>query len=247
MPSKFDKLPLDVIKYEILPFVENDYFARMGINSMLQTAERISTPLRKNAVAELDMAFTIMTYKKKKGLYAKGELLKTSAQRLERLIAIFDFNINDVNFLKYDKNFRRAIKAKAEHYANPNINEYELVSEDEKANLILKATQILEVLAKNPYLYEAYSSVINDKWTPIDGAKSRIIVDNAALLEEKRRSTPYWRIVEEKRKRWRPRRNIRDNDYSDEEYDDEHGKMEYGYFLKDNTWVALKVGDDIDN
>jgi len=188
----------------------------------------------------------LMSYKKK-GLFVEGMLLKTSSQRLERLIAIFDFNINDVNFMKYYKNFRGAITAKAEHYANPNINEYELVSEDKKANLILKATQMLEVLSKNPYVCESHSSLINDKWSPIDGAKSRVIIDNAAILEEKRRSTPHWRIVEEKRKRWRPRRNISDSDYSDEEYDDEHGKMEYGYFLKDNTWVALKVGDDMDN
>jgi hypothetical protein len=246
MPSKFDKLPLDVIKYEILPFVKNDYFARMGINSMLQPVERTSTPLRKNAAAELDMALTMMNYKKK-GLYAEGGLLKTSAQRLGRLIAIFNFNIYDLHFIKYNKNFRGVITEKAEHYANPNINEYEFVSEDEKANLILNAAQMLEVLSKNPYVCEAYTSVINDKWTPIDGVKPRIIVDNKELLEKIRRSKPHWRIVEEKRKRWRPRRNISDSDYSDEEYDDEHGKMEYGYFLKDNTWVALKVGNDMDN
>lgn len=228
MPSKFDELPLEVIKYEILPFVANDYFARMGINSMLQPVERTSTPLRKTAAAELDMSFTLMSYKKK-GLNVEGQLLETSAQRLERLIAIFNFNIKDPHFIKYYKNFRGVMTTKAEYYANPNINEYEVVSEDEKGHLILKATQILELLAKNPYLCEAHPSVGNDKWSPIDGVKPRMIVDNSELLEKIRRSKPHWREIEVKR--GRSHRHEEDGDY--------HYYREYGYYDSNDEWVKM--------
>ena len=223
MPSKFDDLPLDVIKYEILPFVANDYFARMGINSMLQPVERTSTPLRKNAAAELDMAFTLMRYKKK-GLNVEGELLESPAQRLEWLIEIFNFNIKDPHFMKYAKQFRDMITKKAQHYANPDIDEYMLVSEDEKARLTLKATQILEVLAKNPYVCEARPSFINETWSPIDGVKPRIIVDNEELLEKIRRSTPHWREIEFKRGR-----SHRYYDYY----------REYGYYDSNDEWVKM--------
>jgi len=223
MPSKFDDLPLDVIKYEILPFVANDYFARMGINSMLQPVERTSTPLRKTAAAELDMAFTLMTYKKK-GLHVEPELLEGCAQRLEWLIAIFNFNINDLHFMKYAKEFREVMTKKAQYYANPDINEYSLVSEDEKARLTLKATQILEVLAKNPYLYQARPSVKNEMWSPIDGVKPRMIVDNSELLEKIRRSKPHWREIEFKRGR-----SHRYYDYY----------REYGYYDSNDEWVKM--------
>lgn len=223
MPSQFDDLPLDVIKYEILPFVANDYFARMGINSMVQPVERTSTPLRKNAAAELDMAFTLMSYKKK-GLNVEGEVLESPAQRLEWLIEVFNFNIKDPHFIKYAKVFRDMITKKAQHYANPDIDEYSLVSEDEKARLTLKATQILEVLAKNPYLYEAHPSVKNEMWSPIDGVKPRMIVDNSELLEKIRRSKPHWREIEFKRGR-----SHRYYDYY----------REYGYYDSNDEWVKM--------
>ena len=222
MPSKFDELPLDVIKYEILPFVSNDYFARMGINSILQPVERTSTPLRKNAVAELEMTLTLMKYKKK-GLYVEPELLEGCAQRVKLLLGIFDFNINDMRLIKYSKNFRDMLKKKAELFANPNINDYQFVSEDEKANVILKATQILEVLAKNPYVCEADPSFRNETWSPIDGLKRRII-DNSDLLEKIRRSKPHWREIEFKRGR-----SHRYYDYY----------REYGYFDSDDKWITL--------
>jgi hypothetical protein len=225
MPSKFDDLPLDVIKYEILPFVANDYFARMGINGMLQPAERSSTPLRKNAMAELDIALSLISYKKK-GLHVEPTLIETSSERLELLTRIFDFNINDLHFIKHAKNFRDMLTKKAETYANPNMNEYDLVHEDEKANLMLKATQILEVLAKNPYVCEARPSFINETWSPIDGVKARIIVDNEELLEKIRRSTPHWREIEFERGR-----THRYYDYY----------REYGYFDSNDTWIVIDM------
>jgi len=227
MPSKFDELPLDVIKYEILPFVSNDYFARMGINSMLQPAERSSTPLRKNAAAELDMAFSLMSYKKK-GLHVEPTLIETSSERLELLTRIFDFNINDLHFIKYNKNFRDMLTQKAERYANPNINEYVLVSEDEKDRLILKANEALQVLAKNPYLCEADPPLRNETWSPIDGTMCRIIVDNEELLEKIRRSKPHWRVIEFKRGR-----SHRYYDYY----------REYGYFDSNDEWITCMSED----
>jgi hypothetical protein len=217
MPSKFDELPLDVIKYEILPFVANDYFARMGINSMVKPVERTSTPLRKNAVAELDIGLSLISYKKKR-LNIEAAPLENSSKRLELLTRIFDFNINDLQFMKHAKGFRDMLTKKAETYASPNINEYELVSEDEKALLMLKATQILEALAKNPYVCEARPSFINETWSPIDGVKPRIIVDNEELLEKIRRSTPHWREIEFTRG---------------------HYYSEYGYYDSNDEWVKM--------
>ena len=228
MPSKFDKLPLDVIKYEILPFISNDYFARMGINSMLQPVERISTPLRKNAVAELDMSFTMLLYKKK-GL-GKEIYEYTPSKMAEKLLSIFDFSINNTHFIKYHKNYHDAMKKKAETYANPNFIEYELI--DERAPLILKATQMLEVLAKNPHICCVTPSYLNARWSPIEGA-TPCIVDNSELLEKIRLSKPHWREIEIKRGRTR-----RHNDV-DEEYENYLYVREYGYFDSNDTWIKI--------
>jgi hypothetical protein len=134
-------------------------------------------------------------------------------------------------------NYHDAMKKKAETYASPNINEYELVSEDEKALLMLKATQILEALAKNPYVCEARPSFRNETWSPIDGVKPRIIVDNEELLEKIRRSTPHWRNIGIKRDRPSPLSRSR-RYYEADEYQNRDDYV-YGYFDSNDAWISI--------
>lgn len=162
MPSKFDELPLDVIHYEILPFLSDDYFARIGINSMLLPIERTSTPLRKNAAIELEMSLTLHKFS-----IVLAADSSTPSTRGEQLMAAFNLTINNPLFLKYNRKFRDIITEKGETYADPNFQDYGLVSEDEKAQLVVKSNKILEVLEKNLYVCDVSPSFINDEWSPI--------------------------------------------------------------------------------
>ena len=229
MATMFDLLPLDVIKFEILPFVANDYFARMGINGILQPEERVSTPLRKNAVAELEMSIALYGYKKDN----LNQQEFTASERGKKLMAIFDFLNKNPTFLKYDKNYRNATIKKVEEYSDPNFPQYAVLNEDEVAQLVSKAKQVVETLAKNPYVCEIVCGTLEPIWSPIAGAKPRVIVNNSALLEaaeRERSSKPHWRLVTKTR-------FIRSSRNYDHEYEEDED-WEYGYFDK-NEWVKL--------
>ena len=237
MPSKFDELPLDVIKYEILPFVADDYFARMSINGMLEPVERTSTPLRKNAVAELDMSLTVLNYKKRKLDVDIRGATPTPSKIAEKLMEIFDFSIDNPLLLKYDIKYRNVMIKKAGAYADPNFVDYGYVSEDEKVKLVLKANQALEALDKNPYICECRPSFRNEKWSPIDGANSHVIIDNTELLEKIRRSTPHWRNIGIKRDRPSPLSRSR-RCYEADEYQNRDDYV-YGYFDSNDAWISI--------
>ena len=238
MATMFDALPLDTIKYEILPLIADDYFARISINSMLKPEERTSTPLRKNAVAELEMSIAIRLYKKNE--LNEEEYDVSASKRAKKLMAIFDFIIRNPTFLKYDINYRNAMIKKVQEYSDPNFPQYSLVSKDEKAQLLSKANQLITVLAKTPYLREVRAGPYDLVWTPIDGAKPRKVVNNAALLEaaEKvRKSKAHWRPVLYRRY---TRGHWRESDY---EYEEDE-MMEYGYFDTNDKWVCLQQMND---
>ena len=230
MATMFDWLPLDVIKYEILPFVADEYFARMGINSILHPLDRISTPLRNNAIAELQMSIATRQYK---NTNLNGNEYTTSAsERAKMLISIFDFNTRNSTFLKYDIKYRNALILKVQQYSDPNFPQYHSVSQDEKTQLVSKAMQFTTTLANTPYLHEVKGVEFELNWSPIDGAKPRSVIDNTALLEaaeRKRRSQPHWRNIVEYH-----RHTYAYHDYADREY------REYGYFDTNNKWVTLQ-------
>lgn len=50
----FDCLPLEVIKSKIIPFIADDYFARIGINSVLPPVDRTGTKLRPDVISVFD-------------------------------------------------------------------------------------------------------------------------------------------------------------------------------------------------
>jgi len=164
----FDFLPLDVIKYKITPFVVNDYFARMGINSMLAPVERMSTPLRKNATTELHITIILDRYNKMLSNTKILSNMDTHSKRGRQLMAAFNCVINNPLLLKYHIKFRSVITKKAEEHSDPNFSDYELISEDEKNQLVLNAKNVLEVLKNNAYVSEISSSVKNKMWSPID-------------------------------------------------------------------------------
>ena len=236
----FDLLPLDIIKYEILPFAANDYFARMGINSMLQPAERVSTPLRKNAAAEFEMSITVLNYRKN----INDEYALSASERAKSLMNIFDFLNKNPTLLKYDINYRNATIKKVEEYSDPNFSQYRWISEDEKMEVVSKANKLAETLSENKYVCEVRKSVSNEAWSPIDGLKTRII-NNFALLEKierELRAVPRWRLVEHERNSKSYGRQRRHEDLPDEYYTYE--KWEYGYFDMNDQWVFIHDRSD---
>ena len=252
----FDRLPMDVINYEIRPLVANDYFARVGINEMVRTHEKTPTRLRRNAAAELEVALATARMKPMLNdaelhsiTYGMTEEEKTATaeRKAAKIGVIFDFNVKHPILLKHNLSFRTTVESKVAEFADPDCPQYHLVSEASKATLIEKATWLMETLANNPFLFHVNGSTTTDKWSPIDGAPACVIVDNSVLLaaaaaveqaamaaaEKERRSTPHWRPTS-----YRRRGRYMDSDEDD--YDDDD--WQYGYYEDGgHLWVCLKT------
>ena len=254
----FDCLPMDVIRFVILPYVANDYFARVAINSMVAWDEKVPAPLRTNAAAELEVALAAARMKPMLNdaefnyITCYGMTEKERAEKAERKAVkigeIFEFNVKYPILLKHNISFRTTAERKAMEFADPACEQYGFVSEATKALLITKANRLLEALGNNPFLFPVNGSTSTDKWTPINGAPARVIVDNSALLsaardaaaavahaaEKERRSKPHWRRIHYGRRYY-------GGDPDDYDDDDDDESWEYGYFEGGgNVWVCLE-------
>jgi len=53
IPYLFDNLPLEIILYEIMPYL--DYFSKTTVNCMLPPQDRTSTPINPEKILQLDI------------------------------------------------------------------------------------------------------------------------------------------------------------------------------------------------
>lgn len=248
---------MDVIRFVILPYVANDYFARVAINSMVAWDEKIASPLKKNAAIQLEIS--LITPKLKRLLegcefdpylhiMAKDEEKKARAeQKALKICEIFDINIKNPILLKHNLNYRQTVERKAREFADPDCSQYSIVCDETKVLVLAKAIQLLEAVVSNPFRF-AESGSGQENWSPIDGAPARVIVDNSALLavarareraaaeaaEKERRSKPHWRSI------CYYRRGRYSGDSDDDSYGDE--EWQYGYYEDGNyPWICLKT------
>ena len=92
MSTLFDFLPLDVINYEIKPYLDNDYFSRIAINALLPPNDRRGTHLGKDAARRLHMSLHIPLLKKltNDAACAEGPVGKAAA-----IVVVFELLINN--------------------------------------------------------------------------------------------------------------------------------------------------------
>jgi hypothetical protein len=238
MVNLFDRLPMDVIKYEIIPYIANDYFARVGINSLLPPVDRQSTPLRRGAALELGMSLSVVKLNR---LVAKATNTEGPPSKAELIGETFAYLLTNPLILQHNLTFRNTALAKAATFADPDCSQYYLLPEATKANLIDKSCELIVLAACKPYLYHCNSALSKDsRWSPVEGGGRHIVVDNERALilaakeeyakriaaEKIRRSKPHWEYFSRGRYR-----------YDDDDVD---GDWEFGYFDNNEQWVYLE-------
>ena len=228
MINLFDKLPLDVIKYEIIPYIANDYFGRMGINFLLPPIDRQSNPLRHGAVTELGISLSVVRLSR---LIINATNAQDQQNRAEEISETFKYLIINPLLLQHNMSFRNTALAKALTFADPDCNQYTVLPEANKANLVTKSCQLLAFAATKPYLYHSGCAITKDsKWSPVEGAGSHVVVNNEKALiaaEKVRKSKPHWHYFS---------RGMYRYDYED----DQDGDWEYGYFDVNEKWVSVE-------
>ena len=242
MPNMFNHLPLDVIDYVIRPFIVNDYFARIALNSVLPPVDRKGTPLKDSAVAQLNM--TLNVPKLDRSVRQVTNAVGTRA-RAEALSGFFDLLIKQPFILQHSYNFRQAAIAKAATFADPVCSQYSSETGDAKDALVERSKRLLELIDNIPYVGQVTSSSADPKWSAVDGAGTCLLVDNSravllatAAAEKLRRSTPHWRMVFKAN-------SVRYDYYQDEYYEDGDDIEEFGYFDECYVWVCLRSEDDL--
>lgn len=238
MTTLFDFLPLDVINYVIRPYLSNDYFARIAVNALLPPIDRQGNPLRQDVAILCMLRLNLIPLKKliDNATWAEGPLAKAEA-----IVELFEFLIHNPLILQHNFNFRNTALRQANTFADTDCHQYTLLEEQAKATLIDKSLNLLELMAKTPFLYQLNVPVGDEKWSSVYGAGPCVVVDNSKALvltarkenalrleaEMRRRSNPHWTYV-----------SYRGNRYDDDE--DYGGEWQYGYVDSSNNWVLIE-------
>ena len=164
MAHLFDNLPLDMIHYEIFPYL--DYNSRVTANVMLPPKDRISVPLKKDCAIVFALHF----------IGPKGaefiESLKEPGNNLviSRRYMHFGRNIHEFFYAcQYRLEIREGMISLLRCFSDPNHKRYEHLSPYVKKNLPPLAILQLETLqTKFPFIKEV-TLIKRDKWTPITG------------------------------------------------------------------------------
>ena len=159
-----DNLPLDVILYEIFPYL--DYNSRVTANVMLPPQDRISIPLKKDCAIIFGLHL----------IWPKGaEVIEAIKERGNKLVISrrhmkFGRTIHEFFFAcQYRLDIRNALVAILTAFSNPDSMRYEDMSPYVKKNLPpLAASQLEKLQAKYPFIKDV-TLIKRDKWTPISG------------------------------------------------------------------------------
>ena len=237
----FDYLPLDVINFVIRPFIANDYWARVSLNSLLPPAERQGTRFKVDTLKQVEL---FLAMNKLRVLVDKATDATDPNVKAEKIVEFFDFLIKHPLFLQHSLSLRNTVFNQASTFGDITCPQYNSVNTSTMVVLVNKASEMLSVLKGKPFLYHI-TSLNNTTWCPIDGVGKRVCVDNelaliaAAAAEKLRLSTPHWRNVRPEIRYYRHR--IGYDDYEHDYYEDENeGEWEYGYFDASNKWVFIK-------
>ena len=221
MSTLFDLLSQDVINYCIRPYLADDYYARIALNSLLLPGDKRYTPLRIDAVKQFEMTLNLVKMEK---LVNVATYSHNNFEKAKGILEVFNFLLKNPFIIKHEQKMWNVVFKQATTFADENSPQYTLLEGSVKEELIDKARLLLILISKTPILKTITTSKTNETWSAVDGAGIYSIVDNAsalAALEVARRSKPHWRVF-----------------YRG--YDDDDGEEEYGYFDARDKWVFLK-------
>lgn len=164
MTYLLDNLPLDMIHYEIFPYL--DYNSRVTANVMLPPQDRISVPLKKDCA----ILFALHNLANKGLEFSKMMKQPGSNLVISRRYMKFGRNIHELFFVcQYRLEIREAMVAILTGFSNPDYEKYQQLSPYVKKNLPPLVTSQLETLqTKFPFIREV-ALIKASSWTPISG------------------------------------------------------------------------------
>lgn len=158
----FNNLPLDMIKFEIFPYL--DWADRVAVNACLPPSDRIRTPLAKDSGLILVIKLQAARVKKYIRRAESSNYLPVKSRRVLKLYREIE---NFKYIIQHHKSFREVLIRKCKEYSNPENPEYNGTTRHFKKTLMKLATDFLEKYnEKYPYKYEinAYKEGV---WNPI--------------------------------------------------------------------------------
>ena len=171
---------MDVIRHILHPYL--DYYGRVGINVLLQPYERISTPLKKQVLDQIQLG--LATADVRVGLKKNDGL--TGYERHEHILNFMDKTVRKNIFIaQHNQAYRATVLSKLTYLSDPLMPDYSSCSQEFVARMTtLCFDMIVEINTKYPYLYPL--TLPNATWSPVD-AGNHIITDNEVYLAEQRK------------------------------------------------------------
>lgn len=168
-------LPLDVIRKHIFPRL--DWSSRVTANALLDPADRLSFPLKKDAAISLMIAKEHDIIKKKLYAVAPYNPPQKNYENITNLMVA----MKKINYLlQYSLNFRNMFVMKCQGFADLDSAEYaaSTISHEDKQALSALCKENLQRLETIPYQREVSSSC-HKMWTAVSAGPPLIVEQTA--------------------------------------------------------------------
>lgn len=159
----FDQLPTDMIYYEIFPYL--DYNSRVTANLLLPRKDRLSIPLRKDAVLELSMK---MASEHLKSLIYKQRHAKSNLARNRLSLKIWRTLPLYPELVQYNSRFRAIVIEKSKEFSDPDLEHVLRVTPYTRKELKkLCESFILSLDSSLPFVRDV--DMVSEGWSAVVG------------------------------------------------------------------------------
>lgn len=156
----FDELPTDMIYYEIFRFL--DYESRVTANLLLHPADRLRTPLRKEALTEFSMMFGSTVIK---NLMRKQKTATTPIARNRLTLKIWRTMPMFPELVQYNSRFRATVLQRAVEFSEIKPEETNISTHTRKELKRLCEKYIVALETSFPFVRELNASL--EDWTAL--------------------------------------------------------------------------------
>ena len=156
----FDELPTDMIYYEIFRFL--DYESRVTANLLLHPADRLRTPLRKEALTEFSMMFGSTVIK---NLMRKQKTATTPIARNRLTLKIWRTMPMFPELVQYNSRFRATVLERAVEFSEIKPEETNVSTHTRKELKRLCENYIVALETSFPFVRELNASL--EDWTAV--------------------------------------------------------------------------------
>jgi len=163
LDNLFDQLPTDMIYYEIFPYL--DYESRVRANFLLPRKDRLSIPLRKNAVSQFQL---MLGNARMRSLLRKQREATNKTTRARLTLKIWRMMPLFPSLYQQNARFREVVAAKAVELSDPTFSGLDNVSaHTRKALKGICQAFLLSLETSHPYLGEMDLDFRGDDWSAV--------------------------------------------------------------------------------